>query len=58
MMLLTFRTDEVNGGYTMKPWIAALLVALAVPAAAQHHQHGHGSYAGMQHGANRNEQAV
>jgi Spy/CpxP family protein refolding chaperone len=35
----------------MKPWIAALLVLLAVPAAAQQHQHGHGPYAGMQHRA-------
>ena len=32
----------------MKPWIAALLVLLAVPAMAQQHQHGHGPYAGMQ----------
>jgi hypothetical protein len=32
----------------MKPWIAALLVLLAVPAVAQQHQHGHGPYAGMQ----------
>jgi len=33
----------------MKPWIAALLVALAGPAAAQQHQHGHGPYGGMHH---------
>jgi hypothetical protein len=32
----------------MKVWIAALLVALAVPAVAQQHQHGHGPYAGLQ----------
>jgi hypothetical protein len=31
----------------MKPWIAALVVVLAVPAVAQQHQHGHGPYAGM-----------
>ena len=32
----------------MKPWIAALLVLLAVPAMAQQYHHDHGTYAGMQ----------
>jgi hypothetical protein len=32
----------------MKLWIAALLTLLVAPALAQQHQHGDGSYAGMQ----------
>lgn len=32
----------------MKLWIAALLTLLAAPAVGQQHQHGHGSYAGLQ----------
>jgi hypothetical protein len=32
----------------MKPWIAALLILVAAPAAGQQHQHGHSPYAGME----------
>jgi hypothetical protein len=37
-----------NGEYSMKPWIAALLILLAGPAMAQQHQHHHSPYAGME----------
>jgi Spy/CpxP family protein refolding chaperone len=33
----------------MKPWIAALMIVLAGPAVAQHHQHGQPPYAGLEH---------
>ncbi len=35
-------------GRKMKPWIVALIVALAGPAVAQHHQHGQQPYASLQ----------
>jgi hypothetical protein len=51
MMAAKAQAQITSGGYRMKPWIAALLVLLAVPAMAQQHQRGHAPYAGLQHRA-------
>jgi len=49
MMLVPLTGYLQNGGYSMKPWIAVLLILLAGPTVAQQHEHGHSPYAGLEH---------